>query len=168
SDVRSCVDALETIDLIDSSRIFLMGNTIGGSIALMAAAQDQRIAGVGVVAAFSPWRESNAQYESLRAWSHLHGFLPRLGWFADSPRKAPVDFGEIISCIAPRPVMIIAPSLDRYSDPEAVNATMSRVASVYGLYGKPRLVFQAPAEIGRMTMEMCRAMTDFYHRILKE
>ena len=71
TDVHACIDALEKIDFIDSKNIFLMGNTIGGSVALMAAAQDKRITGVAVVSAFSPWRSSNAQYESIRNYSHL-------------------------------------------------------------------------------------------------
>ncbi len=167
TDVKACTDALEKIDFIDSKQIFLLGNTIGGSAALMAAAQDERIAGVAVVSAFSPWRASNKNYESLRTYSHLHGFLPKLGYFAGNPQDVPVDFGEIMSCIVPRPLMIISPTLDRYADLDEVRNTMKSVAGVYGLYGKQnRLLFQTPLEINRITMAMEEEIVGFYLNIL--
>src|SRR5690606_29840991 len=89
-DVRSCIDAVEDIHYLDAKRIYLLGNTIGGSVSLMTAALDNRVAGVATVAAFSPWRTSNGQYESIRVYSHLHGFIPRLGLFADNPQRTPV------------------------------------------------------------------------------
>lgn len=134
-------------------------------MALMAAALDDRVAGAAVVAAFSPWRASSSQYESLRTWSHLHGFLPRLGWYANRPEQAPVDFAGILSCIAPRPLMIIAPALDRYSDMKAVKETMQRVKSLYELYGMPaQPVFRDPAEINRITMPMLHEIVSFYRQ----
>jgi hypothetical protein len=168
-DVKSCVDALGTFDFIDSGNIFILGNTIGGSVGLMAAAQDERITGVAVVAAFSPWRASNQQVESIKTYSHMHGFIPKLGFYADKPKETPVDFGEIISCIAPRPLMIIAPSKDRYIIPDAVSYTITRVRGVYELLGKPdQLIFRAPPEINRMTEEMNREVADFYLGILNK
>ncbi|MEP7108070.1 MAG: alpha/beta hydrolase [Ferruginibacter sp.] len=167
SDVSPCVDALETFDFIDSRHIFLLGNTIGGSVALMAAARDERIAGVAVVAAISPWRTSNRNYESLRTYSHLHGFLPRLGLFAGNPRDVPVDFGEIISCIAPRPLMIISPGLDRYTDPVEIKSEMKKVAVIYDLFGKPNhFLFETPLEINRMTGAMEEEITGFFSVII--
>ena len=167
SDVKACVDALERFDYIDTKSIFLLGNTIGGSVALMAAARDERIAGVAVVSAVTPWRTSNSQYESLRSYSDLHGFIPRLGYFANHSQDTPVDFGEIISCIAPRPLMVIAPTLDRYADPQAVQNTMKTVSSVYDLFGKKNnLQIQTPLEINRMTEEMNKNVAEFYNQIL--
>jgi pimeloyl-ACP methyl ester carboxylesterase len=167
-DVKACADALESLDHIDGNRIFLLGYSIGGSVALMAAAQDERIAGTAVVSAFSPWRTSNDRYESLRTYSHMHGFLPRLGFFAGDPQDVPVDFREIISCISPRPLMIISPALDRYADQDAVEHTMKGVENLYRLYGKPgNLVFQTPLEIHRMSMNMYRDIARFYSGILE-
>jgi cephalosporin-C deacetylase-like acetyl esterase len=56
SDVKSCIDSLESFDYIDSKNICLLGNTIGGAVALFAAAKDERISGVAVVSAVTPWR----------------------------------------------------------------------------------------------------------------
>ncbi|TZF81545.1 alpha/beta hydrolase [Pedobacter sp. BS3] len=169
SDVRACVDALETFNDIDRRHIFLLGNTIGGSVGLMAAAQDNRIAGLAVVAAFSPWRTSNGRYESIRTYSHLHGFIPRLGFYAGDPQQVPVDFPEIISCIAPRPLLIISPVLDRYTDMEAVRKVMPSVKSVYKLYQQPeQLQFDTPREINRMTVPMYSQVATFYSNLINQ
>ncbi len=169
TDVKACTDALEKIDFIDSKHIFLLGNTIGGTVALIAAAQDERIAGVAVVSAFSPWRASNKNYESLRTYSHLHGFLPRLGLYARNPTEAPVDFGEIISCMAPRPLMIISPTLDRYADLPEVRRAMKSAEDIYSLYGKSdQLLFQTPLEINRITGATEEEIIGFYSRILNK
>ena len=168
TDVKYCVDALETFNFIDKEKVFLLGNTIGGSVALMSAALDERIAGVAVLSAFSPWRTSTSQYESIRSYSHLYGFIPRLGLFANSQSDVPVDYAEIISGIAPRPLMIISPELDRHADFSAVKKTMESVMGIYDLYKMGHQVrFQTPREINRMTEPMYKDIADFFDGLVK-
>ena len=165
-DVKACVDALETFKSIDPGHIFVLGNTLGGTIGLIAAAQDERIAGIAAVAAFSPWRTSNRQYESIRNFSHQHGLIPRLGWYAEEPEKVPVDWDEILACIAPRPLMIIAPSLDRYADPKAIQQSFSRVRNRYDVCRKPEnLHLEAPLEINRMNATMNQEVAQFFKKM---
>jgi hypothetical protein len=134
----------------------------------MAAAQDERIAGVAVVSAVNPWRASNSRYESIKTFANQHLFIPRLGLYSDRPMEVPLDFGEIISCIAPRPLLVIAPTLDRYADPEVVQKTMKPVANIYNLMGKKEnFKFETPLEINRMTEEMNKTVADFYEKNLK-
>ncbi|WP_119081072.1 alpha/beta fold hydrolase [Chitinophaga alhagiae] len=165
-DLQSCMDAVEDLDYLDESRIYLLGNTIGGSLSLITAALDQRVAGVATVAAFSPWRTSNKQYESLRTYAHLHGFIPRLGFFAENPGNAPVDFGEILAAVAPKPVLLIAPDADRYTDIKALQKVVGQVSDVYGLYGqKNSLQVKYPHEINRMTREMYSEVGEFFTQL---
>jgi dienelactone hydrolase len=163
ADVRACVDALVEQPEVDAQGIFLAGNAIGGSVALLTAALDPRVAGVAAVAAFSPWRSSNQQYESIRTYAHLHGFLPRLGYFAESPAAVPVDYAEIISCIAPRPLLLLAPDLDRHADGAAVRQAVRGLRRVYALYGQQDQVqLQTPHEINRLTTAMQAEVLRFY------
>ncbi len=162
SDVSACVDAVETLDFIDKDRVFLLGDTIGGTVALLAGAVDPRIDGVAVVAAFSPWRASDSRYESIRVMSHQHGFIPRLGLFAEDPKTAPIDFGEIMACIAPRPLMVVAPLLDRHSNPSAVTSELNKVASIYAAFDSTdNLKIEKPQEINRLTPTMEDSMLEF-------
>ncbi|PRD48109.1 alpha/beta fold hydrolase [Sphingobacterium haloxyli] len=163
-DVKGCIDAIEDLDYLDEDHVYLLGNTIGGSVSLMTAALDDRVAGIATVAAFSPWRSSDSQYESLRTYSHLHGFIPRLGTFADNPQNTPIDFGEIIAAVAPKPILILTPDLDRYTDIQALKKMMNPVHQVYSLYGKQdQLTVAYPAgEINRMTVEMYGEIGAFF------
>ncbi|SFB82351.1 Serine aminopeptidase, S33 [Parapedobacter composti] len=165
-DIRSCIDAVEDLDFVDEKHVYLLGNTIGGSVSLFAAVLDKRVAGVATVAAFSPWRTSNSQYESLRTYSHLHGFIPKLGFFADSPSDVPVDFGELLAAVAPTPILIIAPDIDRHTDIEALKRAMVPVSQVYDLYGKQEhLIVDYPHEINRLTTEMFPEIGVFFRSL---
>lgn len=168
SDVKGCVDALETLESIDSQNIFILGNTLGGSIGLIAAALDERIAAIAAVAAFSPWRTANSRYESIRELSHQHGLIPRLGLFATRSTAVPVDWDEILSLIAPRPMLIIAPLLDRNGDCQAIGQTISKVRNQYERYGKSgELNFKTPLEINRMTTAMNGEIAQFFLHHIK-
>ncbi|HEY0669541.1 MAG TPA: alpha/beta fold hydrolase, partial [Sphingobacteriaceae bacterium] len=167
-DVMGSIDAVEDLDYLDKNHVYLLGNTIGGSVSLITAALDSRVAGVATVAAFSPWRTSNQQYESLRTYSHLHGFIPRLGFFAEKPQTVPVDFGEIIAAAAPKPLLVIAPDLDRYTDIPKLKNAMRPVSNVYQLYGKKdQFILTHPHEINRMTKQMYKEVGDFFQNLVK-
>lgn len=167
-DLQACIDAVEDVSYLDESRIYLLGNTIGGSVSLITAALDSRVAGVATVAAFSPWRASNPQYESLRTYSHLHGFIPRLGPFVNNPQDAPVDFDEIIAAAAPKPILLIVPDADRYTDIKAIKKSIDKVSNLYSLYGKKNnLQVAFPHEINRMTKDMYTQAGDFFVQLAK-
>ena len=168
SDIKGCVDALETMESIDSHNIFVLGNSLGGSVGLIAATLDERIAAIAAVAAFSPWRTANSRYESIRELSHQHGLIPRLGLFADRSAAVPVDWDEILCVIAPRPMLIIAPLLDRNGDHQAIGQTISKVRNQYEHFGKEvELNFKTPAEINRMTTAMNGEIAQFFLHHIK-
>jgi pimeloyl-ACP methyl ester carboxylesterase len=162
-DVSSSIDALQTLDYVDPKNIFVFGNSIGGSVGLMSAALDDRIAGVGVVAAISPFRTSNDRYETIRTLSHLFGMIPRLGLFADIPQRVPVDYGEVLAMIAPRPVMIIAPDMDWHTDMVSLRKMLDRVNNVYKVYEKPEaLDLRYPHDINRMPEDLIPEVGGFF------
>ena len=162
-DVSSGLDGLHSLNYVDTANIFVFGNSIGGSVGLMAAALDDRIAGVSVVAAMSPLRTSNKRYETIRTFSHLFGILPRLGLFADTPQKVPVDYGEILATIAPRPVMIIAPDMDWHTDIISLRKMLNPVKRVYEGYKKPGyLDLRYPHDINRMPENLIPEVGEFF------
>lgn len=167
-DVSHCIDALHTIDSIDKKNIFLFGNSIGGSVALMSAALDDRIAGVGIVAAISPLRTSNNQFESLKTYSHLFGLMPKMGLYAEHPQKAPIDFGEIIASVVPKPVMIIAPELDWHTDIKSLKAMLEPVKNIYNLYGEREMLdISYPVDINRMPENYMQKLSGFFLKHVK-
>ena len=137
---KGAVDALANLDFIDSTKIFVAGYSLGATVGLYAAALDERIAGVVSVAGFTPMRLNTPERgtEGIKAYSHLHGLLPRLGFFVGNEARIPYDFHEILACIAPRPVLVIAPVMDKDANLEDVKNCVEQAGKIYSLYGNSR------------------------------
>jgi dienelactone hydrolase len=154
ADTRAAIDALVALEEIDASRIYLAGYSLGGKVALFSAALDSRVAGVIAASAFTPLRTASAEAEGLRHYSHLHGLLPRLGFFVGQEAKVPVDYDEILAAIAPRPVYLRAPTLDRYANVSDVRSAVERARSAYKRAGAPEaLELYTPADFNRFRLE---------------
>jgi len=126
TDTRGAVDSLAAHPRIDASRIFLMGYSLGAKVGLIEAALDPRIKGLAAVAGYDPLRldTENRGVEGIRHYSHIHGLIPRLGFFLGREGRLPFDFDATLELIAPRRVLLIAPTLDRYARIEDVRASV--------------------------------------------
>ncbi len=133
ADARAAVGALEAHELV--GEIWLAGTSLGGSVALMTAALDDRVAGVSVESGFTPWREASPAVEGAYAFSHQHGLAPRLGFFHGREERIPVDFAEIIAAVAPRPVRVVAPEHDWHADTDRVREAIDQAAPFWTLLG---------------------------------
>ena len=114
-DTSAAVEALAAIEDLDASKIWLAGYSLGGKVALWTAALDERVAGVIASSAFTPLRATSKDIEGLAEYTTLHGLAPRLAQFRGRESAIPVDYDEILKSIAPRPVYLRAPTLDRYA-----------------------------------------------------
>ena len=136
ADTKGAIDALVNLDFVDSSRIVVSGYSLGGTVALLSAALDERIAGVVSIAGFTPMRTNTLDRgtEGIMAYSHLHGLIPKLGFFVGNENKIPIDFEQIIAGIAPRPVLLIAPKRDKDAHLGDIQNCVEQVEKVYHLY----------------------------------
>jgi dienelactone hydrolase len=156
-DVRGAVDALQNLEGIDPNRIFVAGYSLGATVGLYAAALDERIVGVISVAGFTPMRLSTAEkgIEGIRAYSHLHGLLPRLGFFVGNEARVPYDYHEVLACIAPRPVLVIAPAMDKDAVAGDIRRCIDEAGKIYRLYSATdRLQLFAPEDYNRFSSTM--------------
>jgi pimeloyl-ACP methyl ester carboxylesterase len=157
ADVRWAVDALLELDFIDGRKIFVAGYSLGGTVGLYSAAVDDRIAGVVSVCGFTPMRSDTPgkTAEGIYAYSHLHGLLPRLGFFAGKEANIPFDFHEILAAAAPRPLLVVAPTWDQYASFTDIQVCLDEVKNVYQLYGKKNQVeLFAPEDYNRFSDAM--------------
>lgn len=164
ADTRWSIDALSHLDFIDAKRIYVFGYSLGATVGLYASALDDRIAGTIAVCGFSPMRLEtvNSGFEGIRAFSHLHGLLPRLGFFVGDQNRIPYDYHEILASIAPRPLLIVAPQWDRYADFAAVRSCVDKAKKVYCLYdAEKQLEFLAPDDYNRFSPDMQQASFDW-------
>jgi dienelactone hydrolase len=151
-DVRRAIGALSSLDIADQDRIMVAGFSLGGAVGLHAAALDERIQAVASTCGFASMRldAHGNETEGLRRYSHLRPTLPRLGFFVGYERNVPYDFHEILSLIAPRPVLVLAPTLDQdwfYEDVEACTASASAVYQLLG--SESNLQLHAPLDFNR-------------------
>ncbi len=164
ADVRWAVDELSQHELIDSTRIIVAGYSLGGTVGLCSAALDERIAGVVSVCGFSPLRSNipAKTAEGIYEYSHLHGLLPRLGFFIGQEARIPFDFHEILAAVAPRPILIIAPKWDQYNSFPEIQDCISEVEKVYNLYQQNnKLKLYDPEDYNRFSGEMKKKVVEW-------
>jgi pimeloyl-ACP methyl ester carboxylesterase len=157
ADVRWAVDALMENELIDSARIYVAGYSLGGAVGLYSTALDERIAGMISVCGLTPMRFNLAgkTAEGIYEYSHLHGLLPRLGFFVKNEAHIPYDFHEILAAIAPRPLLVVAPTWDQYASFSDIQHCVDEVKKVYELYkANDKLEIFAPEDYNRFSDEM--------------
>ncbi len=177
SDVQWAVDALSEVEFINPKQIYTAGYSLGGTVGLYSAALDERIAGVISVSGFTPMRLDTAgkTAEGIYGYSHLHGLLPRLGFFVGEEARIPYDFHEILACIAPRPLLVIAPIWDQYASFPDVEECVTEVSKVYGLFGKENKaetghavsLLYAPEDYDHLTDDIIKQMTLWLGQNLK-
>lgn len=156
TDVQNIINnASRMMPFIDPRHIYLAGYSLGGTVALLTAALDERVKGAAVVSAFSSFRHDNTGTEGIRHYCCLHGLLPRLGFFLGYEDRIPVDFDDILACVAPKPLLVIAPKQDRHHTSQSVRKIVSVGSAVYGnLHAAERLTFEQPDTYDHFTDTM--------------
>lgn len=164
TDTKGAVDALVNMDFIDNKKIIIVGYSLGGMVGLFSAATDSRIAGVVSIAGYTPMRTNttNKGTEGIATFSHLHGLLPRIGFFLGNESRIPVDFNEIIAAVAPKPVLIIAPEFDKDAHLQDIELSIKQAGEIYSLYNhSDNLHLVVPKDINRLSPEVREIMYEW-------
>lgn len=154
ADTRAAIDALAALDSVDGSRISLMGYSLGAKVGLLTMALNERVHSLAAVSGFDPLRLATADrgVDGIRRYSHLHGLTPRLGFFVGQEARLPFDFDEPLALASSRPVLLVAPTLDRYARVADVRAA---VASV------PGVTFETPVDFNRFGRKLQARVLDW-------
>ena len=164
TDTRGAVEALVNLDFVDGSQVFIAGYSIGATVGLFTAALDERVAGVVSVAGFTPMRlnKLNRGTEGIKAYSHLHGLIPRLGFFVGNEDLIPIDFHDVLASIAPRPLLVIAPVYDKNAHLEDIELAVNQSEKIYSLFGNPENIeIFSPDDYDRFSPEMRERMYEW-------
>lgn len=136
-DTRAAIDALEKETFVDAQRITLFGYTLGGMVALHTAALDARVKGVVAVSGFTPMRTDTPERNTggLARLSVQRPVVPRLGLFIGREKEIPYDYDALLAAVAPRPVLVVQPTMDRDATPADVRTAVENARRVYALHG---------------------------------
>jgi hypothetical protein len=122
-------------------------------VALHTAALDSRVKGVVSICGFTPMRTDTKDRGTggLARYSIDLPLIPQLGAFIGHELQLPYDYNELIATIAPRPVYVVQPQLDRDANVADVHAAVEQARAVYGLYkASDKLVLAEPWDYNRL------------------
>ena len=63
--------------------------------------------------------------------------LPRLGAFVGHENRIPYDYDEVLALTAPRPVILVQPTLDYQSTVADLRTCVAEAGKIFALHGKP-------------------------------
>lgn len=134
--VSRTIDALETLDMIDTAKIVVTGHSRYGKASLVAGAFDERIAvtvpshsGCGGAA---PYRFIYGKSEQLHnVVGFTHWFRPNFSQFRDQVPRLPVDQHLLLALVAPRALLLTEGTQDAWINPEGAQLTYLAAKKVY-------------------------------------
>ncbi len=153
-DVHTAIDATSKDAQVDANRIYLFGYSIGAEAALYSAALDPRVKGVVSVAGFTPMRTDAMSKGTggIARFAFDRDFTPKLGFFVGHETQLPYDYQDVLALVAPRPVLVVQPLIDREATPADVHAAVDSARAVYTLYhADNKLTLMEPWDINRLT-----------------
>ena len=167
-DVRAAVDFLidakgkakGNLPPVDKDRIYVLGYSLGGTVALYSAALDDRIAGVAAFCGFTPMRTDTDKKHTggvRRLWQ-WHSLQPMLGLFHGRENRIPYDFDDVLAMIAPRRCLVYSPKRDREADHDDVDACIQRARQAWQAKDRAKhLTHQSPDDINRFQADQHNA-----------
>lgn len=140
-DAQAALDTMATLPYVDPEQIYVVGYSLGAVVALHLCALDDRPAGLVSVCGPQPFRTDGG----VAHWGRTSMLAPALGFFEGRESAVPYDLEDLLACMAPKPVCVISPTLDREARLEDVTHAVDQARKVYGLFrAKRRLVQQSP------------------------
>ena len=171
ADTSALVRVVRGLEQVDASRIYLLGYSLGAKVGLFTAALGSEVRGVVAVSGVFPLRlqADGDGTEGLRHYSHLHGLLPKLGYFIGQETRVPFDYDEVLAAAAPRRVLVVAPKLDRYAPVSGVRKEVEAAQAAFRLTGRPNaLELWTPADFNRFPRTLQEEVFGYLERSARE
>lgn len=126
------VDFLKSLPYVDANRIGAIGHSLGGHNAIFTAAFDPRIKVTVSSCGFTRFHR-----DDVPSWSGPR-YMPRISTeYGNVADRLPFDFAEVVACLAPRPLLVIAATEDKDFDVTGVREVVKSARIVYELLDQP-------------------------------
>jgi len=135
------LDYLSTLPQVDATRGFgAIGHSLGGHNSVYTAVFDERITAIvsscGLDSFLDYYGGDPKRWQPGQGWTQAL-YMPRLADYHDRLDQIPFDFHELIGALAPRRVLIIAPTRDHNFQAASVDRIARAAGAVYALFGHP-------------------------------
>ncbi len=133
TDASAAVDALRKDSLVDPDHVYLFGYSLGGTVAIYTAALDSHVSGIVSICGFTPMRTDTGEKGDggIARFAIERQLIPRLGFFIGHESQIPYDYADMLGLIAPRPVLVVQPQLDRDATPADVRNAVDSAGKIY-------------------------------------
>lgn len=158
-DMRA-LDLLEADPRVDPRRIGAIGHSLGGFQALVLAAFDSRVRAVVSSCGFTSFRRYAGG--NLAGYSAPGGMPLIRTLFGDDAARMPFDLDDVLTAIAPRPVLVIAPERDGLYSVVGVAEVLSAARPAFEQLGAPEaLASYRPASLHHFPPQAQRVAFDW-------
>lgn len=133
------IDLLQSLPFVDDQPVGAIGHSLGGHNAVYTAVFDPRIKAVvsscGLDSYVDYFEGDPAKWLPEQGWTQTR-YMPRLRDYRGRLEEIPFDFHEMIAALAPRPVLIVAPTDDSNFRADSVDRIVAAARPVYQLFEK--------------------------------
>lgn len=171
-DNRRGLDLLESLPFVEGKAFGTIGHSLGGHNSVYTAVLDDRLQAVvsscGLDSFLDYYGGDEKNWQPERGWCQTR-YMPRLANYKGRLADIPFDFHELIGALAPRHVLIVAPTKDSNFRADSVDRIAAAARPVFELYGHPdRLRVEHPDAGHDFPPEMREAAYRLFDAVLKD
>ncbi len=160
------IDLLQSLPYVDDASIGAIGHSLGGHNAIYTAAHDSRIRAVVSSCGLDRYQDyydgDPARWLPGEGWTQTR-YMPRLTNYRGRLMDIPFDFHELLALLAPRHVMIVAPTHDSNFRVASVQRLTTEARKVFSLHDLPeRLTVLHPDCEHDFPLEMRQAAYEMF------
>lgn len=133
------LDLLETLPYVEKGKFAAIGHSLGGHNSVYTAVFDDRIQVVvsscGLDSYLDYYNGDERNWYPEKGWCQTR-YMLKLAEYRGRLAEIPFDFHELIGALAPRHVLIVAPTRDHNFRAESVDRIASAARPVFALHGR--------------------------------
>lgn len=134
------LDLLESLPFIEGKKFGAIGHSLGGHNAVYTAVHDPRVVAVvsscGLDSYVDYMGGDPAKWDPEKGWCQTR-YMLKLANYKGRLEEIPFDFHELIATLAPRHMLIIAPTMDSNFKSDSVDRVAQAAAAIYKLQSRP-------------------------------
>jgi dienelactone hydrolase len=134
------LDLLASLPYVDAGQFGAIGHSLGGHNSVYTAVFDPRIkvivSSCGLDSYLDYYDGDPKNWDPQRGWCQTR-YMLKLADYKGRLEEIPFDFHEMVGALAPRHVLIIAPTRDSNFRADSVDRIAKAARQVYQLYGEP-------------------------------